>query len=176
LFDESNHLIFKNTVMLSLEKDSPPGQYERLETYIRSVITRRIVPREYNGFSFSILQATPPGFNAPVTALIVSQTSSPVIAPASLQALFPLSWREAEVCTFVIKGLTNAEIASQLGISFATVRTHLAHVFVKLDVSKRSELVYRLMDGLSSSSRYVPCFSISRSADSNSDESELSYR
>jgi DNA-binding CsgD family transcriptional regulator len=154
LFDEFNRLMLKNTVMSSFEKDMPRGQYEHLEAHIRSAVTGRTVPGDHKGFSFSIIQVTSPGFNAPITAVIVSRNALPVITPASLQAVFPLSWREAEVCTLVARGLTNMEIASLLGISFSTVRTHLAHVFTKFDVSKRSELVFRLMERQCSFSSY----------------------
>ncbi|MEM6366929.1 MAG: response regulator transcription factor [Myxococcota bacterium] len=52
-----------------------------------------------------------------------------------------LSPREREILEVVAKGFSNPEIASILGLSAATVRTHLEHVFEKLDVSSRVEAV-----------------------------------
>ena len=41
----------------------------------------------------------------------------------------------------VAEGLSNPDIASRLFISRATVKTHLAHIFTKLDVINRAQLV-----------------------------------
>jgi predicted ATPase/DNA-binding CsgD family transcriptional regulator len=47
---------------------------------------------------------------------------------------------ELDVVGLVAEGLTNPEIGSRLFISRATVKTHLSHVYAKLDVSNRTEL------------------------------------
>ena len=52
-----------------------------------------------------------------------------------------LSLREIEVLTLVAKGASNKEIAHHLDISEATVKTHLIHIFNKLDVSDRTQAV-----------------------------------
>jgi DNA-binding CsgD family transcriptional regulator len=53
----------------------------------------------------------------------------------------PLTEREVDVLQLVAQGLTNREIAHRLFISPATVRTHLEHVFEKLDVRSRAAAV-----------------------------------
>jgi DNA-binding CsgD family transcriptional regulator len=52
-----------------------------------------------------------------------------------------LSPREADVLRLVAEGRTNAAIASRLGISEATVKTHLLHTYAKLDVADRASAV-----------------------------------
>ena len=47
---------------------------------------------------------------------------------------------ELDVVSLVAEGLTNPEIGARLFISRATVKTHLSHVYAKLDVSNRTEL------------------------------------
>ena len=47
---------------------------------------------------------------------------------------------EHEVIELVREGLTNAAIATRLSMSPNTVKTHLTHVFTKLDVKNRAEL------------------------------------
>jgi two-component system, NarL family, nitrate/nitrite response regulator NarL len=57
-----------------------------------------------------------------------------------------LSKREIEVAEFAAQGLTNRQIADQLGLSEHTVKNYLFHVFEKLKISNRIELLFRLMD------------------------------
>ena len=60
-----------------------------------------------------------------------------------------LSPREVEILAAVARGLSNREIARALVISEATVKTHLVHVFTKLDVDSRTAAVARAReDGL----------------------------
>jgi DNA-binding CsgD family transcriptional regulator len=55
-----------------------------------------------------------------------------------------LSPRELQVATSASMGLGDKEIARQLGISPATVRTHLDNVFKKLGINNRSVLARSL--------------------------------
>lgn len=57
-----------------------------------------------------------------------------------------LSVREIEVLRLVGKGASNKEIAGQLYISEATVKTHLIHVFGKLNVSDRTAAVTKALE------------------------------
>ena len=41
----------------------------------------------------------------------------------------------------VADGLSNQEVADSLFVSLATVKTHLTHVFQKLDLRNRTQLV-----------------------------------
>ena len=52
-----------------------------------------------------------------------------------------LSQRETEVVVLAARGLPNARIAEELGISEATVKRHLANVYQKIGVHSRSEAV-----------------------------------
>ncbi len=52
-----------------------------------------------------------------------------------------LTDREQEVVRWAIQGMTNKEIAAQLGISEKTVKAHLSNIFSKLNVSRRLQLL-----------------------------------
>ncbi|UTH11102.1 response regulator transcription factor [Macrococcoides canis] len=51
----------------------------------------------------------------------------------------PLSKRELEVLKAMSEGLTNKEIAEQLFVSEKTVKTHVSHIFAKLEVGDRTQ-------------------------------------
>jgi DNA-binding CsgD family transcriptional regulator len=55
------------------------------------------------------------------------------------------SRREVEVIDGVCRGFTNQQIAQQLNIGIATVKTHLIHVFKKAGVETRGELISRML-------------------------------
>jgi len=57
-----------------------------------------------------------------------------------------LSEREQEVLALVAQGLSNAEIGARLFIGAATVKTHLLHVFEKLQVRDRTRAVTRAQE------------------------------
>jgi NarL family two-component system response regulator YdfI len=53
-----------------------------------------------------------------------------------------LSKREIAVLTAITDGLSNKEIARRLGISFHTVKFHVASILEKLEVDTRAEAVF----------------------------------
>ncbi|MFG3207430.1 response regulator [Streptomyces sp. NPDC048192] len=58
----------------------------------------------------------------------------------------PLSAREREVLALVARGTSNREIARELFISEATVKTHLTHLYAKLGVNDRAAAVAAAYD------------------------------
>ena len=55
--------------------------------------------------------------------------------------LKPLSEREKEILQLIAKGVSNSEAARLLTVSKATIRTHLEHIYRKLEVTNRVEAV-----------------------------------
>jgi DNA-binding NarL/FixJ family response regulator len=56
-----------------------------------------------------------------------------------------LSARELEVLKLLATGGSNKAIGLQLGLSENTVKTHISHIFAKLDVQSRAEAVSTAM-------------------------------
>ncbi|MFD5497275.1 response regulator [Streptomyces sp. NPDC001812] len=76
-----------------------------------------------------------------VASRLVSAVRSPRSAGGE-----PLSAREREVLGLVARGTSNREIARELFISEATVKTHLTHLYAKLGVRDRAAAVARSYD------------------------------
>jgi len=53
----------------------------------------------------------------------------------------PLSTRESEVLHLIAQGLANKQIATELAVSEATVKTHVAHILDKLGAPDRTRAV-----------------------------------
>ena len=104
-----------------LLKDAPPGRLARAvrdvaagETLVDAAITRRLVER--------FAQRPAPGPDRP-------------------EALRELSNREVEVLRGLGRGLSNSELARELFLSPATVKTHVASVLRKLGLRDRAQAV-----------------------------------
>jgi len=77
-----------------------------------------------------------------VTAILLAAA---VEVPASVE----LTPREAEVLTLIARGRSNTEIAGELFVSAATVKTHINNLFAKIGVRDRAQAVrYALRHGL----------------------------
>jgi DNA-binding NarL/FixJ family response regulator len=60
-----------------------------------------------------------------------------------------LSPREQEVAVLLARGLTNKQIASELVLSPATIRSHVEHILMKLDLRSRAQVaVWASQQGL----------------------------
>lgn len=61
------------------------------------------------------------------------------------QESYKLTRRETDVLEFIVMGYSNKLIANELGLGLATVKTHLINLYRKVEVSSRTELVYKIM-------------------------------
>jgi len=59
---------------------------------------------------------------------------------------FGLSAREIQILELIAKGLTNKEISTILGVSQFTIRNHLSRITRKMDVSDRTEAIFRAIE------------------------------
>jgi DNA-binding NarL/FixJ family response regulator len=75
-----------------------------------------------------------------ITKRVISQFSRmPQRTPQ--KELEDLTERELEVLRLIARGLSNAEIGQELHISDTTVKTHITHIFQKLDLRDRVQAV-----------------------------------
>lgn len=74
-------------------------------------------------------------------SVLAPTVASRLMTRMRMPARQSLSGREIEVLKLVARGKSNREIGRNLHISTATVKTHLIHIFNKLDVSDRTAAV-----------------------------------
>jgi len=79
-----------------------------------------------------------PGVTSRVLAVY---RQAPAAPPRDSEALGTLTARELEVLALIGRGCTNAEIARELVVSAGTVKTHVHHIFAKLDLRNRAAAV-----------------------------------
>jgi DNA-binding NarL/FixJ family response regulator len=73
--------------------------------------------------------------------VIASYASAPTHDPRAAQRLTTLTEREVDVLRLVARGLSNAEIAAELYLGEATVKTYLSRMLAKLDLRDRVQAV-----------------------------------
>lgn len=79
---------------------------------------------------------------------LLQELSRPPQRPPTAE---PLTEREMAVLRLIAHGLSNQEIADQLVISEATVRTHVSNILSKLHLASRTQAaLYALREGLAS--------------------------
>jgi len=89
-------------------------------------------------------------------AAFVPVAVTPPPLPIARAAVAPLgeslNSRELEVLHLIAEGYSNQEIAARLVLGVSTVKTHINHLFQKLDVASRTQAIARgrelgLLDG-----------------------------
>jgi NarL family two-component system response regulator LiaR len=89
-----------------------------------------------------------PSLHPTVAKMVLEELSQPVKQPLTPD---PLTEREVDIVRLVAQGLSNRQIADELVIGEATVRTHVGNVLNKLHLANRVQAtLYALREGLTS--------------------------
>lgn len=80
-------------------------------------------------------------------APLAPRAAQAILSARPARSMPELSVREREVAELVVEGLRNKDIADRMGISEKTVKTHLTHVYQRLGVATRAELVAAMKAG-----------------------------
>lgn len=92
-----------------------------------------------------------PSLHPKIALKMLQEISQPASSDKVQLTEDPLTEREADVLTLVARGLSNQEIAKELVISEATVRTHVSRILSKLHLASRTQAaLYALRQGLAS--------------------------
>ncbi|MCU1476446.1 MAG: hypothetical protein JWQ64_1139 [Subtercola sp.] len=83
------------------------------------------------------LSATPTEFEAAILERSRIVRSAPGVQPLAE----PLTSRELEILSFLPSRFTNAELAERCFVSVSTIKTHMAHIYRKLDAANRNSAI-----------------------------------
>ena len=85
--------------------------------------------------------------------IVAAAATVPPVPEVQHNPLQELSERERAVARAVARGLTNTEIGAELFVSVATVKSHIASAFTKLDVTNRVQLAVTVLQADAPASR-----------------------
>ncbi len=77
----------------------------------------------------------------PVTRRLLERMAQDSAGDGGRRIRSVLSAREVDVLLLIARGLSNAEIADNLGLSIETIRTHVKHVYMKTGARDRAHAV-----------------------------------
>ena len=86
-----------------------------------------------------------PGVLKRIVAVAASSSAQLEQPEQRRNPLAVLSERECVIARAVARGLTNTEISAELYVSVATVKTHIANAFTKLEVTNRVQLAVAVL-------------------------------
>ena len=87
-----------------------------------------------------------PALSPEVASTVIAAATAGAASPAAAEAAQELTAREREIAVLLARGLTNAQIGTELHLSLATVKAHLTRIFVKLGTDNRVSAAMAVRD------------------------------
>jgi LuxR family maltose regulon positive regulatory protein len=119
-------------VLARCEQQEIPGLILKEGSIVVPLLRLAIAHNSHSSFAARLLAllGVPPG-------------AMPARVPETGEMLTP---REVEILRLIVAGCSNREIAARLVVSEPTVKTHVAHILQKLNVSSRTQAAARARD------------------------------
>ena len=127
------HLLQRTPTDEELIYDIKAGIRGYIKTTDSSAIMIKAIQAVFNGEIWAERRILEKAISNPLTL--------PEILNVNVPGLAPLTNREKEMLTLVMKGESNKEIAARSSISERTVKTHLYRVYRKLNVKSRTKAI-----------------------------------
>jgi len=101
---------------------------------------------DWGRFEFQALPLEPADAQAPpmIAVTIQQMEAAEVFKARALQAV-PLSIMQKKVCSLLLSGVSQREIAARLGVAPSTVIDHVRRIYLKLDAHSLEGLRDRLL-------------------------------
>lgn len=126
-------------LVLTVYEDSD-SIFDALKAGASGYLLKRSTPSEILAAIADVAEGGSP-MSSQIAREVISSFQKP--APSLEPAGEPLSEREQEVLGYLTKGYVGKEIAAKMHVSINTVKTHLRHIYQKLHVRSRAEILLR---------------------------------
>ncbi len=139
----------RRTLIVGLLLFATFGYIESLSSFIRTAGVPQVTMGAAGGFLFSSIPYALYGIFVIIYFLryfIPATVEVDQLFEAFL-AKYGITGREREIILKVIQGKSNADIAQELVVSIATVKTHLHNIYAKIGVDSRYDLLARARSG-----------------------------
>jgi len=125
------------------------GYGETLSNFLYNLRTSSVALTQEGSFLFSSIPYVLYGIFLINYFLRYSVPASPQLDTLSEEFLskYGITDREREIILKVMQGKSNADIARELFISLATVKTHLHNIYTKIGIDSRYDLLARVRSG-----------------------------
>ena len=134
----------RSRIVALLDCDDRDLVVESFRCGAKGVFNRSASPKELCKCIASVYAGQIWASNNQVKYLVEALAEAPRATSIDPKRIELLSKREGEVARLVVVGLTNLEISQHLNLNEHTVKNYLSHIFEKLAVSSRNELIHCL--------------------------------
>jgi two-component system, NarL family, nitrate/nitrite response regulator NarL len=135
----------RSRVVILLDSEERDMVVECFRNGARGVFNRTGSPKQLCKCVTSVCQGQIWASNTAMKYLVEALARPPILGAFNPRSVEVLSTREQEVTRLVVAGSSNREIAESLNLHEHTIRNYLSHIFKKLAVSSRTELVLRCL-------------------------------
>lgn len=125
-------------IVMMTVSDAPQDLFEALRSGAQGYLLKNLETHQWTSYLRSIMDGATPISGSFAERILRELTGPGSSDPGSME---PLTAREEDVLRLVADGLTNRDIASQLGISQNTVKNHIKNILAKLQADNRTQLV-----------------------------------
>ena len=138
LMEQSHKMLF---IMLTIFEDADVI-FQSLSAGASGYLLKQTPPAKLLEAIEDVYQGGSP-MSREIARKVIQSFQHPAVTAASENNL---TNREEEILTYLVKGLLYKEIAGKLFIGVETVRTHIRHIYEKLQVRTRSEAIVKYLN------------------------------
>ena len=143
--------IFGGDLLQSHQNEAARALYQRLLPWEQQSLLNQIMrhvkgapgAETWEGYRLSVAKGSLAGQRGEPSCMVqLNPRSRLVIDRQWILQRFKITAKESDICLWIMRGLSDQQIAEQALLSIWTVRSHIKSIFAKLNVTCRSELTH----------------------------------